>query len=538
MINDYNYQSIVPECSGCTNRGFCSVSSTLSSVQEIILLYLRELSFYLLKLKPYGITNERIKEDFISTLFNIICNIEYSQETFHTLIENLYNYIYQSKILYEQTCTEKNITPERNKSYFKYSKNFSLTDAIRKGEKYFLKKNTSFSPRQKDFHEITLFLAKSICVKLIELQKMDKDYDIAYYEILKLFNELISTECGEEEFKIQIEESIRIYYGLIKRVFYQQIKLYGKPTKAEVNFSTHLGHAILVSGSDYKKLENVLKATEGKNINVYTHGPEMLMAHSFPKLNSHNNLKGHFGTSIDSSLIDFASFPGPILMTKGALHKMEYLYRGRLYTLDPVAPSGIIRIENDNYEPLIKSALETKGFVSSQKKPPMIVGFDGDEVESALNDVIKKIKNKEIKNLHIIGLLNTPNIAYKEYFQTFFSLMPKDNFVISICCPLKAENVLNLDSFFDYSLFYQIIKKLKMNLNFAEISMTVFVTRCDKHTIANLIYLRKIGIKNIFLCKCLPSLITPNLLSTLENVFDIKQITTPQKDLNDILNEN
>lgn len=538
MINDYNYQNIAPESSGCSNRGFCSGSSTLSSVQEIILLYLRELSFYLLRLKPYGITNAKIKEDFISALFNIICNVEYSQETFHTLIENLYNYIYQSKILYEQTCAENNIIPERNKSYFKYSKTFSLTDAIRKGEKYFLKKNTSFSQRQKDFHEITLFLAKSICVKLIELKKMDKDYDSAYYEILKLFNELISTECAEKEFKTQIEESIKIYYGLIKRVFYRQIKLYGKPTKTEVDFSTHLGHAILVSGSDYKKLEKVLNATEGKNINVYTHGPEMLMAHSFPKLNAHNNLKGHFGTSIDSSLIDFASFPGPILMTKGALHKMEYLYRGRLYTLDPVAPSGIIKIENDNFEPLIKSALETKGFVSSQKKPPMIVGFDGNEVESAVNDIIKKIKNKKINHLHIIGLLNTPNIAYKEYFQTFFNLLPKDNFAISICCPLKAENVLNLDSFFDYSLFYQILKKLRTNIDFTETPLSVFVTRCDKHTIANLIYLRKIGIKNIFLCKCLPSLITPNLVNTLEEVFDIKQITTPQKDLNEILKEN
>ena len=538
MINDYNYQNIASENSSCNNREFCTGSSTLSSVQEIILLYLRELSFYLLKLKPYGITNAKIKEDFIYALFNIICNIEYSQETFHALIENLYNYIYQSKILYEQTCAENNIVAERNKSYFKYSKNFSLTEAIRKGEKYFLKKNTSFSQRQKDFHEITLFLAKSICVKLIELKKMDRDYDSAYYEILKLFNELISNECDEKEFKTQIEESIKIYYGLIKRVFYQQIKLYGRPTKTEVDFSTHQGHAILVSGSDYRKLEKVLRVTEDKNISIYTHGPEMLMAHSLPKLNSYKNLRGHFGTSIDSSLLDFASFPGPILMTKGALQKMEYLYRGRLYTLDPVAPSGIIKIENDNYEPLIKSALETKGFVSSQKKPSMTVGFDGDEVESAVNDIIKKIKSKKIKYLHIIGLLNTPNPAYREYFQNFFNIMPKDNFVISICCPLKSENVLKLDSFFDYSLFYQILKKLRTNIDFTETPISVFVTRCDKHTIANLIYLRKIGIENIFLCKCLPNLITPNLLSTLEEVFDIKQITTPQKDLSEILKGN
>jgi hydroxylamine reductase len=43
------------------------------------------------------------------------------------------------------------------------------------------------------------------------------------------------------------------------------------------------GKAILVSGHDLKDLDMILKQTEGKGINVYTHG-EMLPCHGYPEL--------------------------------------------------------------------------------------------------------------------------------------------------------------------------------------------------------------------------------------------------------------
>ena len=47
--------------------------------------------------------------------------------------------------------------------------------------------------------------------------------------------------------------------------------------------TTIKGKCILVSGHDLKDLEEVLKQTEGKGINVYTHG-ELLPAHGYPQL--------------------------------------------------------------------------------------------------------------------------------------------------------------------------------------------------------------------------------------------------------------
>ena len=56
---------------------------------------------------------------------------------------------------------------------------------------------------------------------------------------------------------------------------------YGHPVPTKVPLGAKKGKAILVSGHDLKDLEEILKQTEGKGINVYTHG-EMLPATAIP----------------------------------------------------------------------------------------------------------------------------------------------------------------------------------------------------------------------------------------------------------------
>lgn len=525
------------ESDECFAKGICSLNPNVSSVNEIILLYLKELSFYILKLKDFGITNEKLKETVIYAVFNLITNVEYNQEQFHVLISNLYEYISQSKMLYEKTCLEKNIDIEVLKTYFKYTKNFTLTDAKRKGEKYFLKRSSTFNQTQKDFYEIFLFFGKSIGIKIIEMERLGEFNDEAYYGLLSLLNINIPKDISQETLQKDLEKIIEIYYDLVKKIFELKTKLYGKSAPKKVSLSTKAGKAILVSGTDFKKLELVLKATEGTDISVYTHGLEMLMAHSYPKLASHPNLQGHFGSGLESSLIDFAAFPGPILMTKASLQKVEYLYRGRLFTLDPIAPLGVVILKDFNFDHLIKSALEAKGFINATLKEPLEVGFDEKEIENKVDSLLEKMANNEIKHLYIIGLLNAPNLAYKNYFETFLKILPKDCFVLSLCCPINTANVFHLESFYDYSLLYNILNRIQLKSSIKDLKLSIFLTRCDKHTISNLLYLKHIGINSLYMCKCPSSLINPSIIKTLQETFGIKEITDPHHDMNETLQE-
>jgi len=539
MYNEF--QNIIKpaanESDECLSRGICSISPTSTALQEVILLSLKELSFYILKLKEFGMANEAIKKTILAALFNIVTNAEYNQEQFKNILSKLDEDISQSKALYEEHCRKNNIETTRVKTYFKHSKTFDLTEAIKKGEKYFLKKTNSFTIQQKNLFDIMLFLVKSVCIKIIETQSLGKEHDEAYYAVLSILDVMNLTEVSEEKIKDEIIKIIEIYHDIVRFVFLTQVELYGEIEEVDVPFSIEPGKAILVSGSDLRKLELVLKAVENTEINVYTHGIEMLMAHAFPKLRSHLNLKGHYGAGLESSLIDFATFPGAILMTKFTLQRVEYLFRGRLYTLDPIAPMGVVRINENNFEQLIRSALNATGFAHAHPKPPVKVGFSETEINKKIDDIVDRMLTGEIKHLYIVGLINLPH-SNKSYFEKFFELLPKDCFAISLCHPINKENVFHLESFYDYSLVYKILKEITSKLPLNKLNMSIFLTKCDKHTISNLLYLKHAGVKNVFMCQCPPTLVNPALMETLQDTFGIKEFNDPAADIKETLKYN
>ena len=56
------------EYNDCISRGACSVSPNITSMQEIMFILLRQISYYLLKLKNFGIEKENIIYDIIYQL--------------------------------------------------------------------------------------------------------------------------------------------------------------------------------------------------------------------------------------------------------------------------------------------------------------------------------------------------------------------------------------------------------------------------------------------------------------------------------------
>ena len=103
----------------------------------------------------------------------------------------------------------------------------------------------------------------------------------------------------------------------------------------QVRTSPVAGKCILVSGHDLHDLEKVLQMTEGKGINVYTHG-EMLPAHGYPGLKKYSHLVGNFGGAWQLQKLEFAQFPGSILLTSNCLVEPRDSYRDRIFTTNAV----------------------------------------------------------------------------------------------------------------------------------------------------------------------------------------------------------
>lgn len=534
MVNNYG-QEHKQEFDECVVKAVCSASPTLSAIQEVILLHLKELSFYLLELKKMGECREVMKHCVLETLSIIVINSNLNQEQYKELIVSLEHNLSQAKIVYKEVCEKNNINPHFIKTHFKHTKDFSLSGGIQKGEQYIKERLKKFSAEQKNLFDIMLLLLKSIYIRAFELIKLGEDPHGACMAVLSMLNSMNFADASPEQLREQIIENSTVFFETLNRLIAKKEECYGKMEQREVSFSTVApAKAIMVVGCNIKELELVLKATEGRGVDVYTHGLDMLMAHTFPKLSEYPHLKGHFGQWCDNALLDFVMFPGAILMTRHAVQKTEYLYRGRLFTTDLIAPRGVVRIENDDFEPLIQAALSAKGFRKGQQRPSRQVGFSEEALSLKVSEVLDKMERGEIKHLYVVGLLNYEN-EHKEYFDKFFKLIPKDCFVFSFAHSKKGKNVLHIDSIFDYMLLCTLLRRLSEKKPLKDLSMSVFLTSCNRHTIATIFSLKKLGIKNIYVSKCQPNLANPSLIETMKNDFGIKEFFDPKEDIENTL---
>jgi hydroxylamine reductase len=522
QYDDYNSDS-------CNAKGVCSTDPTISSLQEVIMMYLKQLSFYTLKLKKRGVTNNVIKDNILNTISGLVSNTDYSQEQFKNIILTIYENLRQSKILYERICKDNNLSADKLENKLKFTKKLDLNEAIKQGEKEFIRKNKLLSQKQRNIYEIMFVLIKNVCINLIQLKSYNKECEDAYYAMIQVLSVMNYKISSVEKLKRIVERFVKINYRLTKDLHEAEIESFGEQEPAEVSFSTRVGKAILVSGSNLKELEDVLKATSGMNLDVYTHG-SMIMGHTYPKLKAYKQLQGQFGLGVENCLLDFATFPGAILMTKNSLQNVEYLYRGRLFTTDATVPKGVTQIIKGNFKPLIKSSLDAKGFAKGQIRESLTIGYKKEVLEKRVNDVIAKINSRDIKHLFIIGILNHTSLQ-KRYFERLLKSLPRNTYAITLSTYVPSPNTFQINSSYDFMLMYKILEDLHQKLDVINFDISAFLTKCDKYSIANMLNLKDLGVKNILLGYCSPMQINPRITDAFKDIFGVKTITTPKEDL-------
>ena len=133
---------------------------------------------------------------------------------------------------------------------------------------------------------------------------------------------------------------------------------FGTPTPVTVPLKVEKGPFIVVTGHDLYDLKLLLQQTEGKGINIYTHG-EMLPAHAYPELKKFSHLKGNFGTAWQNQQKEFDHIPAPILYTTNCLMPPKASYKDRVFTTEMVSFPDVTHIDDEkDFTPVIEKALE------------------------------------------------------------------------------------------------------------------------------------------------------------------------------------
>lgn len=516
----------------CAIDGYCSIDPIVYSLMEVLLYELKQLTYYYIKMQEIGYENKKLKNRIINYLSLILIGYEFNREEFESLLNTINREKESVKEAYTSVCEKKNLDCQILKSNIKFEK-FDLMSIVNQGEQQAIQRNKVLKADIKNLYEIILNLIKSASIRLIELKCYTDDYLPEEDAILKLFNNLNFSSMTESKLTRKINDFAEINYKIHIKLHKFKEDYYGKIILNDVEIGVKPGKAILASGQNLKDLENLLEATKDEDINVYTHSG-LIVAHAYPKFAQYPHLKGHFQMSLDSVQFDFASFKGPVLVLRNFQYLLDRLYRGRLFTTNIIAGRGMYRIENNDFTPLIEAALESKGFEHEHKIAMVKVGYDESVVMSKADEIIEKIKNKDIKKLLVVGLLNHAPM-HSEYFDELEEKLPDDYYVLSTLIPSTKDNILYFDSFFNSSLIYKILSHIKKHVDFDKFPVSVFITTCNLHTMSHLFNLRYLGIKNIYLPSCTSNVITPNMLKFLKEKFGIKQVSSdPEKDLKNI----
>ncbi|MGB2579250.1 hydroxylamine reductase [Elusimicrobium simillimum] len=194
---------------------------------------------------------------------------------------------------------------------------------------------------------------------------------------------------------------------------------YGTPAPTKVSTNIEAGPFIVVTGHDLHDLEMLLKQTEGKGINIYTHG-EMLPAHAYPKLKAYKHLKGNFGTAWQNQQKEFIDLPAPVLFTTNCIMLVRDNYADRIFTTAVVQFPKMIHIEakadgSKDFTPLINKALELGGYKELRKMTGinggdvLTVGFGHGTVMSVADKVIDAVKTGALKHIFLVGDVTAQN---------------------------------------------------------------------------------------------------------------------------------
>lgn len=533
MTNNNSKRNENIDVNECVSRATCSVSPTIAALENLAVIVLKHLSFYLLKLHKAGVRNSQIQHEFVNILATMTALNEFSDHEFYAVVRKGYFILEEAKKRYSDIEILAYNTPEFLKHFPDFNEHTTLAKAIRLGE------NNSIIP-DKDFElnkfvTILLIALQSISLNLIGYSNLSEFDEDIYYQILSAINKLNNPQISKQILKDEIREITLLDMNLQIKIAKQFLQYYGGISKVEVSHSTRAGKAILVSGNNFSNLYDVLLITQGKNIDVYSHS-NLLIAHAMSKFREFEHFQGHYGSKTENCILDFATFPGSILMTKNFRNNTEYLYRGRLFSTDYIVPTGVKRVVNNNFEPLVEESIKAKGFSKGKIKEKTLLGYNEDEVIAKFKQIVEGLKNGSLKRLYIIGidaLTERENVYYHELMNT----LEPDEFAISFSYEGKEENVLSINVGNYIPLMSRLLKILFEDYDVTSPNITFFFTTCDVISLSAVLAMSIKGVKNIYMTQCLPTVINPMVFTVFENEYHVKAITTVKNDLKEIREE-
>jgi len=322
---------------------------------------------------------------------------------------------------------------------------------------------------------------------------------------------------------------------------------FGRPIPSEVETGTKKGPGILVTGHDLLDFYELLRQSENKGVNIYTHS-EMLPAHGYPELKKFKHLVGNYGGAWQEQKKEFAAFSGAILATTNCvLIPPDNTYLDRLFTVGITGIPEAIHIKDRDFGPLIKKALSLPPLPEAAAKKIM-TGFHHTAILGLADKIVGLVKSGKIRHFFLIGGCDGAKPG-RNYYTEFAERVPQDCIILTLACGKYRFNKLDfgqiegIPRLLDigqcnnaYSAIQVAVALSKaFNCSINDLPLTLVLSWFEQKAVAILLTLLYLDIKGIYIGPTPPAFLSANVFKLLKERCALKLISTPQEDLAEAL---
>jgi hydroxylamine reductase len=529
---------------GCTKMGVCGKTPEAAAIQDLIVWGLKGMAFWADQARQKGAIDRNIDVFMIEALFTTVTNVDFDTESLTRVARQVSAMRDKAQQLFEKAAGGPQVG-EVPAAARPWSPPATAAQAVAEGRKHPVK-DPAIDPDVHSVQQILIYGCKGMSAYADHAHILGRDDDAIYGFIHKAMAATLDKSKGLMDFVNLAMECGKMNIqctGLLNEAHTQRFQ---PPVPTPVNIGTRAGKGILVSGHDLKMLEELLKQTEGKGINVYTH-VEMLPAHGYPGLKKYKHLAGNFGGAWQDQYKEFQEFPGAIIFNTNCIQRPADNYKERLFTWGRVQWPGVKHIEGWDFSEVIKAA-QAGGDLPEKPGKDILTGCGHHAVLGLADKVIAAVKAGQIRRFFVIGGCDGAKTG-RNYYTRFAEELPRDTVILTLACGKYRFNKLDLgdiggiprlldvgqcnDAYSAIQIALALADAFKCGVN--DLPLSIILSWYEQKAVVVLLSLLSLGIQNMKIGPSLPAFVTPNVLNFLVENFKLAPIGTVEADMKQIL---
>ncbi|MBM4102445.1 MAG: hydroxylamine reductase [Planctomycetes bacterium] len=534
---------------GCTKVGVCGKDPQTADLQDLLVWAAKGIAFYAHRLRAMQYVDKEADRFVLEALFSTVTNVNFDPVRLEALIAKAGQVKARLQNEYANRCQRVDKPTDKPTDAAQWTPPKDRTEMLVQAQALSIaKKIEVLGADAAGLQELILYGLKGTAAYADHALVLGKEDD----GVNAFFHEALDFLTGPKATDVNALVAMTLKVGEVNLKVMELLDaantgVYGHPEPTPVRITPVKGKAILVSGHDLKDLESLLKQTDGKGINIYTHG-EMLPCNAYPGLKKYKHLVGNYGGAWQDQHKEFDAFPGAILMTTNCIQRPKDSYINRIFTTGLVAWPKVKHIADKNFEPVIKAALAEKGFEKDEPEKKITIGFGHNAVMNVAGAVIDAVKAGKIKHFFLIGGCDGAKPG-RNYYTDFAQAVPHDCVILTLACGKYRFNKLpfgdigGIPRLLDIGQCNDAYSAIQIAVALAgafgcgvnDLPLSMILSWYEQKAVCILLTLLHLGIKNIKVGPTLPAFIGPNVLNVLVEKFNIAPTTTAQQDLKAIL---